>query len=118
MATYDISGEIVNTNLNLIHDLLQEKLEGVKLRLKNQEELFIENEDIYLNIYEYQQEKDGNSYLLGGAIDGSITFTKDVLNKIAQLLTINEIKYNFEFSEESTAGDNLGKEYSIKHPDF
>lgn len=118
MATYDISGEIVNTNLNLIHDLLQEKLEGVKLRLKNQEELFIENEEIYLNIYEYQQGKDGNSYLLGGAIDGSITFTKDVLNKIAQLLTINEIRYNFEFYEESTEGDNLGQEYLIKHPDF
>lgn len=90
----------------------------MELRLESKEELFIENDDVYLNIYEYQQGKNGSSYLLDGSVDGSISFTKNLLNSIAQLLTENSIKYNFEFYEESAEESNLGKEYSIKHPNF
>ena len=118
MSNFDISGEIINTSLNVIHDLIKEKIVGLELRLKSEEELFIENDDIYLNIYEYQQGKNGNSYLLGGSIDGSMSFTKNLLNSIAQLLTENSIKYNFEFYEESAGESDSAKEYSIKHPDF
>jgi hypothetical protein len=115
--TYRIMGELVETNIELIHRIFS--LPDMKARLKNDESLFLTNEAVDLHIYESGRTLVGDyDYLVGGFIEGEFETVETKLREMASLLEAENVVYNFEFYEEREPEDAATEEYQIKHPDF
>jgi hypothetical protein len=114
--SYRIAGDIEKTNMEILNEILSST--DMKVRLKNDENLYITNECIDLHIYESMRNPLGNyNYLVGGTIEGELELVEKIIREIASLLENRDIVYNFEFYEECEAGD-VSEEFQIKHPNF
>lgn len=116
MVECRVTGEILSLTLREISNALQQSLTGI--RMKSDDEMFIRNDEFDLEIYEYRQSSDANSYLVGGFVQGDLDDVEVKLRSIATLLATNGIKYNFEFYLEGHKNNDPTEERVIKHPEF
>jgi uncharacterized protein YlzI (FlbEa/FlbD family) len=113
---YRIAGDLQNTNIETLEEILQ--IPGMKVRLKNSEELFIKGDNVDLHIYESTiGSVDGKDYLIGGTIENQLQLVEIFIKEIASLLERNNVIYNFEFYRDCSP-DEVSQEVIVRHPNF
>lgn len=99
---YHISGELLSTEMNLIHRALKSVFDEKFVRLKSQNDIYVDTNNLSLNIYTYSSSKlGGKNFLVGGNCYESYDYAIKVLHEIVKQLEEKEVVYSLELFDES-----------------
>lgn len=114
---YHLSGDLLNTQMSLIHQALEAVFGSESLRLKSRDDLFVKKDDFSLNVYARGTSKlGGKNYLVGGNFYGDYDRALRVLHALGRELLERDIVYSFELYDQSAVPRR--DDVVISHPEF
>ena len=101
-----ISGEVYNLNLDKIKSLFNNNL-NVSVKHKSTEEIYVENDFYFLDIYD-NSDYMKNTFLIGGILNGEFNDAVALVNKMSELFFKENVAFELNANKED-------KNYLIKH---
>jgi hypothetical protein len=120
MASYSISGDLLNTNLSTLQ-ICVKAVFSIEYLNETKSDIYVENDTLSIYIYDYGTPyPSGNwDFLVNISYTAeSLQAVIDVLKKLVIALHQHGIIYNFEFYEEQEDAINEANFYVIRHPQF
>lgn len=127
MNAINFCGEVYDTSIEDILNILNKILERDKIKSRNKpfwDEINYEDENLEIYFESNRRKsnltnKDKDEYQINGEFFTNDKDTaKNFLEKLGSLFLQQDIKYSFEYYEETEDGQQIGDGYMIEHPDL
>lgn len=100
---YHISGELVNTNMEFIRQVLDCVFGDDHVRVKSQNDVSVDDDGLSLNIYSYRSVgQGGRDYLIGGNCYRDYDYAYQLCRRLAEELEGRGVLYSVELDDLSS----------------
>lgn len=127
MSEVNFCGQVYNTSAKEIVNVLNKIIDKEKIKLRNKtfwDEINYEDKNLEIYFQSSQNkssltDENNEEYQVNGEFfTANKELAKAFLEKLGNLFSQQNIKYDFEYYEETEDGEQIGDSYTIRHPNF